>query len=102
VLLASRFQTVLDAILYAYAFMVSGLFIPTLGAYFWRGSSPTAALLAMLSGGTFSLIALTRNYEMWGGLDASFYGIAISAVVFVVFSLLIPGRRVSQQQSMIQ
>ena len=102
VLLASRFQTVLDAILYAYAFMVSGLFIPTLGAYFWRGSSPTGALLAMLSGGTFSLIALTRNYEMWGGLDASFYGIAISAVVFVVFSLLIPGRRVSKQQSMIQ
>ena len=39
VLMASRFTTVLDAILYAYAFMVSGLFVPTLGAYFWRRSS---------------------------------------------------------------
>ena len=33
--LASGFEKVLDAILYVYAFMVSGLFVPTLAAFFW-------------------------------------------------------------------
>jgi hypothetical protein len=29
-------QNVLELMLYSYAFMVSGLFIPVLGALFWR------------------------------------------------------------------
>lgn len=93
VLMASKFTTVLDAILYAYAFMVSGLFIPTLGAYFWRRSSSKGAFWGMLSGGTFTLITLVSGVKMPLGLDASFYGIALSAIVFVTFSILFPDRK---------
>jgi SSS family solute:Na+ symporter len=34
----------LELMLYSYAFMVSGLFIPVLGALFWKKSHPIAAL----------------------------------------------------------
>jgi SSS family solute:Na+ symporter len=36
-------QNVLELMLYSYAFMVSGLFIPVLGALFWKKSHPIAA-----------------------------------------------------------
>ena len=90
VVMASRFTTVLDAILYAYAFMVSGLFVPTLGAYFWRKSSSTGAFWGMLAGGTFTLLMLILSVKMPFGLDACFYGIIVSAVAFVTVSLLFP------------
>lgn len=42
--LAARFTTVLNAILYTYSFMVSGLFVPTAGALFWKKAHPTVLL----------------------------------------------------------
>lgn len=90
VLLASRFTTVLDAILYAYSFMVSGLFIPTLGAYFWNRSSSAGAFWGMLVGGSFTLVMLIFGVELPLGLDASFYGILLSALTFTSVSLAVP------------
>ena len=51
IILALQFTTVLSGILHAYAFMVSGLTIPTLGAFFWTRSSSSGAIAAMLAGG---------------------------------------------------
>lgn len=93
VVIASRFTTVLDAILYAYAFMVSGLFVPTLGAYFWRRSSSVGAFWGMLAGGVFTLTVLIAGIETPFGLDPSFYGIILSAVVFVALSLMFPEKK---------
>ncbi len=95
VVLAARFTLVLDAILYAYAFMVSGLFVPTLGAFFWGRSSSAGAFCSMISGGTVSLLLLTGIFKLPAslaeiGLDASVYGITVSAIVFVVVSLVFP------------
>lgn len=42
---------VLDAIMLAYTFMVSGLFIPTLAALFWKRATPSGALAAAIVGG---------------------------------------------------
>jgi solute:Na+ symporter, SSS family len=98
VVIASSFEKVLDAILYAYAFMVSGLFIPTLGAYFWKSSSSIGAFWAMLLGGSVTimlqlgLISLPETVASIG-LDATLYGVALSAIVFVFFSLIFPDRR---------
>lgn len=97
VILAAQFNTVLDAILYAYAFMVSGLFIPTLGAYFWEKASSSGALAGMLTGGILTLLLLTKiltlpeciaKYE----LDASIYGILSSAIIFVGVSIQYPDK----------
>lgn len=49
--LATMMTNVLDLMLYSYAFMVSGLFVPLLGALFWKRKSSIAAFWAMLVGG---------------------------------------------------
>jgi SSS family solute:Na+ symporter len=97
VILAAQFTMVLDAILYAYAFMVSGLFIPTLGAYFWKKSSSTGALTAMLGGGIVTLLLLTNTVSLPQqlaqiGFDATLYGIFCSAILFITVSLLFPDK----------
>jgi len=97
VLMASRFTMVLDAILYAYSFMVSGLFVPTLGAYYWKRASSIGALGGMLSGGILTLLLLTKVISLPGvladiGLDPSFYGIILSAIFFIILSLLYPDK----------
>ena len=95
VCLAVWFTTVLDAILYAYGFLVSGLFIPTLGAYFWKRGSSTGALAGMLTGGVVNLVLVSKLLPLPGFLtrlefDNSVYGIVLSGIVFVACSLLFP------------
>jgi len=95
VLLAAQFASVLDAILQAYAFMVSGLFIPTLGAYFWKRGSSAGALMGMLGGGTVTLLLITGVLTLPEslaavGFDSSVYGIAFSALLYVGGSLMLP------------
>jgi SSS family solute:Na+ symporter len=85
-IIANSFATVLEIILHAYSLMVGGLFIPTLGAYFWKKSDSTAALAAMITGGTFTLYLIFSNQSMPYNLDASFYGILVSLVTFVSIS----------------
>ncbi|MTI20318.1 sodium:solute symporter family protein [Fulvivirga sp. RKSG066] len=50
-LIASVMENVLSLMLYSYAFMVSGLFVPILGALFWSKSSSTGAFWGMITGG---------------------------------------------------
>lgn len=97
IVMAGSFNMVLDAILYAYSFMVSGLFIPTLGAYYWKRASSVGAFGGMLSGGTLTLLLLTGVVSLPAfleetGLDPSLYGIILSAVVFISLSLAYPDR----------
>ncbi len=99
--IAINFTNVLDTILYAYGFMVSGLFVPTLGAYFWRRSSRTGAFWGMLAGGTVTVALSSHLAHLPApvahlGLDPTVYGIAVSAVVFVTMSLLAPDRAATE------
>jgi len=86
--IASSFETVLELILHAYAFMVAGLFVPTLGAYFWEKSHPSAAMAGMIAGGSTTLALIAAGIKIPGGLDASIAGIAVSALVFIPYSLI--------------
>ncbi|MDT8342539.1 MAG: sodium:solute symporter family protein [Longimicrobiales bacterium] len=88
VIIAWRFDQVLDAILNAYAFLVSGLFVPTLGAYFWPRATARGALWGMVSGGTTTLLLLVTGVTTPFGLDPSFWGILVSGTVFWGLSLL--------------
>jgi SSS family solute:Na+ symporter len=95
VILAWQFTTVLDAILYAYAFMVSGLFIPTLGAYFWARGSSAGAMASMIGGGTLTLLLQFKVIAMPAAIasykfDASLFGIGLSLLLYLVFSFAIP------------
>jgi len=93
--IAVNFTNVLDTILYAYGFMVSGLFVPTLGAYFWHRSSRSGAFWGMLCGGTMTVALTSKLVSLPAsiaglGLDPTVYGIALSAIVFVTLSLVCP------------
>ncbi|MCG8376296.1 MAG: sodium:solute symporter family protein, partial [Chlorobiales bacterium] len=98
VILAARFTTVLNAILYTYSFMVSGLFVPTIGAYFWPKGSSTGALSAMIGGGALTVLLMTGvislpDYLTAMKLDATFYGIVVSALLYITLSLFVPDRQ---------
>ncbi|MBN2493964.1 MAG: sodium:solute symporter family protein [Deltaproteobacteria bacterium] len=81
-LLATCMTSVLSLMLYSYAFLVSGLLVPVIGALFWKRRSPTAAIAAMLVGGTTTVVIEVGGFALWG-LDGNVFGIAASAVVFV-------------------
>ena len=93
--LATLMTSVLDLMLYSYAFMVSGLFVPVIGALFWRCSTATGAFWAMIAGGTTTVVLTGSGAELPLGLDANIFGIAASLFVFVVLSLLTQGERTS-------
>jgi solute:Na+ symporter, SSS family len=98
VILAAQFTMVLDAILNAYAFMVAGLFVPTLGGFFWSRGSASGAFIGMLGGGALTLLLLTEVLVLPGpiqsiGLDAAVYGIICSAMLYIGGSLLMPDRK---------
>jgi SSS family solute:Na+ symporter len=81
--IALIFKTVLDAILYAYSFMVSGLLIPTMFAYFSKKHHSTAAFWSILAGGSTPVIMSIFKLSLPLGLDPAFLGISISALTYV-------------------
>ncbi len=95
--IAISFESVLDVILQAYAFMVAGLFIPTLAAYFIKKSYPAAALVSMITGGSTALIIIFGKIEMPFGLDPSFYGILVSLILFAIVAFF--SNKFSRNQS---
>lgn len=84
VLLATVMTSVLDLMLYSYAFMVSGLFVPVAGALFYRNPSPKAALVSIILGGTTTLVLIFFSVALPWGLDANFFGISVSAISFFI------------------
>lgn len=89
--LASLMENVLSLMLYSYAFMVSGLFVPVIGALYWKRSSSTAAFWAMIiGGGTTVMLTLVESIERPYQLDANIFGIIASAVTFIVLSFIFP------------
>ncbi len=96
---AQRFGTVIEGVFDAYGFLVAGLFVPTLGAFFWKRSTSAGALSGMLTGGIFTQIlprlqghlpASLETFFFESGFTAVVYGMAASAIVFIVVSLLTP------------
>ena len=88
IFLATMMQNVLELMLYSYAFMVSGLFVPVLGTMFLKNPSSKAALYSMLFGGGTTLVLILIKISLPFGLDANFFGISLSALVFVFIQTL--------------
>jgi SSS family solute:Na+ symporter len=91
--LALQMENVLELMLYSYAFMVSGLFVPVIGAFYWKRGSTIAAFWAMLAGGSTTLVLTLLSIKLPFGLDPNIFGITASLIVFVTLSYVFPGRR---------
>jgi SSS family solute:Na+ symporter len=94
VLLASQMTSVLDLMLYSYAFMVSGLLVPLVAGLLFRKAHEMAALGAMIIGGGTTLI-----YEFfWSaqeGLDGNIYGISAALIIYVLLYRALPRYRLA-------
>jgi solute:Na+ symporter, SSS family len=93
-ILAWQMENVLELMLYSYAFMVSGLFIPILGAFYWKKGTALAAFWAMLTGGGLTLLLTLWSLDLPFGLDPNVFGISLSLIVFVGLSLMKPEKRI--------
>ncbi|MEP0367601.1 MAG: sodium:solute symporter family protein [Cyclobacteriaceae bacterium] len=85
-ILASSMQSVLELMLYSYAFMVSGLLVPVLGGLFLKKPNPNAAFWSMLFGGGTTITLILMSTQLPFGLDANIFGISISLIVFLVLN----------------
>ncbi|GJM31402.1 MAG: 3-guanidinopropionate transporter [Saprospiraceae bacterium] len=92
-LLASMMQNVLELMLLSYAFMVSGLFVPVVGALFWKRGNSLAAFWAMLVGGGTTIALVISEFSLPYNLDPNVAGISLSALTFISLSLLTTEKR---------
>jgi SSS family solute:Na+ symporter len=89
-LLASYRTNVLDLMLYSYAFMVSGLFIPILVALYGKSPNPTGAIAAMIIGGSTTVFLVVCEFKLPFDLDANIFGITASALSYFIVNLIKP------------
>ncbi len=90
IIIAGTMESVLDLMLYSYAFMVSGLFVPIIGALYWPKSSAVGAIAAMILGGGTTVSLQIFFQQLPAGLDPNVFGISVSAIAFIMLSLLFP------------
>ncbi len=83
-IIASMFESVLDIILYTYAFMVSGLLVPTIAAIFGVRGGPRAVMWSMVLGGGTTLILQILEVPMPLGIVPGAYGLAVSFAAFYI------------------
>lgn len=91
--IAWRFETVLDLILDAYTFMVGSLLIATLAAYIRKKPASSSAFASMIAGGLVTTLMMWKDIRQdvfgqgaWiAKLDASFWGILASLIVFLIW-----------------
>ena len=81
-IVASLTSKVLEIMLYSYGFMVSGLLVPLVAALFFKARNSLAALVAMVAGGTTTLILSLYKWPLPFGLDPNFFGLLVSLLGF--------------------
>ena len=81
-------ENVLDLMLYAYGFMVSGLLVPLVAGMFFKLNNSIAALCSMIAGGTTTVVLAYNKIALPFDLDANIFGITASLFVFVLVSML--------------
>lgn len=86
--LSTVMNSVLDLMLYSYAFMVSGLLVPVVGTLIYKKPSSAAAISAMILGGSTTLVLIIADLPLPLGLDANFFGISMSAMAFALIQNL--------------
>ncbi len=84
IFIAVSFESVLEIILHSYSVMVSGLFFPTIAAYFFRNKSEKAALASMIAGGLSVLILIFSGVKLPLGLDPVFGGLVFSLAAYLI------------------
>jgi solute:Na+ symporter, SSS family len=91
-LLAMTITNVIDLMLRSYSFMVAGLFVPIIGALYWKRSSTTGALFSMIVGGVVTMFLSIYLVEFGYGMERAAIEeqLALLAVEFPALANLDP------------
>lgn len=81
--IALNMQNVLELMLYSYAFMVSGLFVPMLGIIFNRKANAVTTMLTMIIGGGTTVILTLFKVPLPYDLDANIFGILAAVIIYI-------------------
>jgi solute:Na+ symporter, SSS family len=81
-------ENVLELMLYSYAFMVSGLFVPLIAAMFFQQKNSLSAVLSMFLGGGTTITLIVINVRLPLDLDPNIFGITMSFITFVVTNMV--------------
>ncbi len=92
-LIATVMQNVLQLMLYSYAFMVSGLFVPLIAALFFNNRNSNAAITSMLLGGFTTITLIIIKQPLPFDLDPNIFGITASALSFIIISYFTSSKR---------
>lgn len=82
--IALTMEGVLELMLYSYAIMVSGLLIPVLALLIFKKPNTTAALSAMIAGGTTTIVLSFFESDLPYGLASNIFGIAIAILIYSI------------------
>lgn len=88
ILLASTMENVLSLMLYAYAFMVSGLLVPIIAALVLKQPRPLPALAAMIAGGGISIVLIIADTALPYGLDPNVFGLTGAVLAYWITSII--------------
>ncbi|MDR4988607.1 MAG: sodium:solute symporter family protein [Bacteroidales bacterium] len=88
-LLATKMPNVLELMLYSYAFMVSGLFVPVMAALFMKKARSGAAFVSMLLGGGTTITLIIGGWDLPLQLDPNIFGISLSLMSFLFINFTI-------------
>ncbi|NQT78048.1 MAG: sodium:solute symporter family protein [Bacteroidetes bacterium] len=82
--IALQMTEVLQLMLYSYSIMVSGLLIPVLALLIYKKPNTTAALSAMIVGGTITIILTTIESDLPYGFASNVFGITSAIIVYLI------------------
>lgn len=81
-------SSVMSAIQKAWAILGGGLFVPMVISYFWKRSSRTGVVIAMVAG-----FLVTLALMLFSSIPAIFIGIPVSLVGLIIGSLCFPDKK---------
>lgn len=82
--IALKMTGVLELMLYSYAIMVSGLLIPVLALLIYKKPNTTAALSAMIGGGTVTIVLTALELNLPFGLAPNIFGITVATLLYLI------------------
>lgn len=82
--IALKMTGVLELMLYSYAIMVSGLLIPVLALLIYKKPNTTAALSAMIGGGSVTIVLTALEMNLPFGLAPNIFGISVAALLYLI------------------
>jgi len=78
---------IIDALIYSYTMYSAGVFVPVIGGVLWKGGNRAGALASLIGGSIIALWGILTEANIFGA-PAEIYAALISAVIFVVVSLV--------------